>query len=278
MNVISDIRAPTLAGDLPAKISYMLPMTQKPSRYLCTPPEGAPELNWQLGEASVTMHDARARLSSLSLDQQGFTMTEAPTAMTDFYDHNEVLQNYYPEVEQLVKKATGAQKVVVFDYNCRSGSKEGRERTGAFPPARFVHADYTVKSAPQRVRDLLPAAEAEERLRGRYVFINVWRPIAGPIENDTLALCDAQSVTSDDLVTTDLIYSDRQGEFYNVTFNANHRWHYFRHLQTSEVLVFVNFDSREQKVVPHVAFDDATAAPNAPPRESIEVRAIAFFS
>jgi hypothetical protein len=278
MNAISDIRAPTLAGDLPAKISYMLPMTQKPSRYLCTPPEGAPELNWQLGEASVTMHDARSRLSSLSLDQQGFTMTQAPTAMTDFYDHNEVLQNYYPEVEQLVRKATGAQKVVVFDYNCRSGSKEGRERTGAFPPARFVHADYTVKSAPQRVRDLLPAAEAEERLRGRYVFINVWRPIVGPIENDTLALCDAQSVTSDDLVTTDLIYSDRQGEFYNVTFNANHRWHYFRHLQTNEVLVFVNFDSREQKVVPHVAFDDATAAPNAPPRESIEVRAIAFFS
>jgi hypothetical protein len=277
MNAISDLRAPELARDLPAKISYMLPMAQKPLRYLCTVPPGALELNWKLGEASVTMYDGRARLESLSLDQQGFTMIQAPTAMTDFYDQDQVLKTYYPEIEQLVRKATGAQKVVVFDYNCRSGSKEDRQRTGAFPPARFVHADYTVKSAPQRVRDLLPAAEAETRLRGRYVFINVWRPIKGPIQNDTLSLCDAQSVASNDLVATDLIYSDRQGEFYNVTFNANHRWHYFRHLETSEVLVFVNFDSRERKVVPHVAFDDATAAPNAPPRESIEVRTIAFF-
>ena len=277
MNANSDPRARTLAGDLPAMISYMLPMAHKPLRYLCTPPPGAPEVNWKLGEASVTMYDGRARLATLSLDQQGFTMKRAPTAVADFYDQNQVVRNYYPEVEQLVSNVTGAQKVVVFDYNCRSGSKEDRQRPGVFPPARFVHADYTVQSAPQRVRDLLPAAEAEARLNGRYVFINVWRPIKGPIENDTLSLCDAQSVATDDLVATDLIYSDRQGEFYNVTFNANHRWYYFRHLQTSEVLIFANFDSRKQKVVPHVAFDDATAAPNAPPRESIEVRTIAFF-
>ncbi|MSR14711.1 MAG: methyltransferase [Gammaproteobacteria bacterium] len=277
MNVSSDAQVPTAAADLPAMISYMLPMAHKPSRYLCTPPPGAPELNWKLGEARVTMHDGRARLAGLSLDRHGFVMMQAPTAVTDFYDQNQVERNYYPEAEQLVRNVTSAQKVVVFDYNCRSGSKEDRQRTGVFPPARFVHADYTPRSAPQRVRDLLPAAEADARLDGRYAFVNVWRPIKGPIENDTLSLCDAQSVATDDLVATDLIYSDRQGEFYNVTFNANHRWYYFRHLQTDEVLVFMNFDSRQKKVVPHVAFEDATAAPNAPPRESIEVRAIAFF-
>lgn len=277
MSANGDTRTQTTAGDLPARISYMLPMAHKPFRYQCTTPPGEPEFNWKLGEASVTMHDGRARLATLSLDRQGFTMMQAPTAVTDFYDAVQVARDYYPEVEQLVRKVTGAQKIVVFDYNCRSASKEDRQRMGAFPPARFVHADYTPKSALQRVRDLLPAAEANVRLDGRYAFINVWRPIKGPIENDTLSLCDAQSVATDDLVASDLIYSDRRGEFYNVTCNANHRWYYFRHLQTSEVLIFVNFDSRQQKVVPHVAFEDATAAANAPARESIEVRAIAFF-
>ncbi len=277
MRAHRDTRTQTIAGDLPAKISYMLPMAHKPFRYLCTTPPGELELNWKLGDASVTMHDGRARLATLSLDRQGFTMMQAPSAVTDFYDAGQVTRDYYPEVEQLVRNVTGAQKIVVFDYNCRSSAKEDRQRVGAFPPARFVHADYTPRSAPQRVRDLLPAAEANVRLDGRYAFINVWRPIKGPIENDTLSLCDAQSVATNDLVATDLIYSDRRGEFYNVTFNANHRWYYFRHLQPSEVLIFVNFDSREQKVVPHVAFEDATSAPNAPARESIEVRAIAFF-
>lgn len=277
MNSNVDTRVHAVPDDLPAVISYMLPMAEKPFRYLCTPPEGASELNWQLGAANVTMHDGRGRIGTLSLDHQGFTMRQAPTAVADFYDPTQVVRDYYLEVEQLVRDMTGAQKVVVFDYNCRSGSKEDRVRTGAFPPARFVHSDYTLLSAPQRVRDLLPADEAERHLAGRYAFVNVWRPIKGPIENDTLSLCDAESVATDDLVATDLIYADRQGEFYNVTYNPNHRWYYFSRLQRDEVLVFVNFDSRAGRVVPHVAFEDATAGAHARPRESIEVRSIAFF-
>ena len=80
-----------------------------------------------------------------------------------------------------------------------------------------------------------------------------------------------------DLVATDLLYTDRTGGIYNVTFNPAHRWYYFRLMDASEVMVFTNFDSLEHKIVPHSAFDNPTVSAGAPPRESIEVRTIALF-
>ncbi len=234
-------------------------------------------MNWELESYAVQMHNARPHLSPLSIETQGFTLRRAATAVTNFYDHEQVRRTYYPEVERLVREVTGARRVLAFDDNVRNGSKAERQKTGAFPPARFVHGDYTLKSAPQRVRDLLPAHEADYALTRRYGFVNVWRPISGPVQNEALALLDAQSIAPRDLVATDLLYSDRTGVIYNVTFNPTHRWFYFLHMEADEVMVFANFDSRNTLVVPHSAFYDPTAAGDAPPRESIEVRTIAFF-
>lgn len=264
-------------GDVRASINYMKAMAQRPARYLCTPPPGMPELNWELESHSVEVYNARPHLSSLSIETQGFTLRRAATAVVNFYDHEQVRHTYYPEVERLVREVTSAHRVLAFDDNVRNGAKEERRKTGAFPPARFVHGDYTPKSAPQRVRDLLPAHEADQALTRRYAFVNVWRPISGPVQDEALALLDAQSITPRDLVATDLRYRDRTGEIYNVTFNPAHRWYYFRHMEADEVMVFANFDSRNTLVVPHSAFFDPTAAADAPPRESIEVRTIAFF-
>jgi len=225
----------------------------------------------------VRVFNGRPRLSSFSIETQGFTLRRAASAMTNFYDHEQVRHTYYPEVERLLREVTGAHRVLAFDDNVRNGSKAERQKTGAFPPARFVHGDYTPKSAPQRIRDLLPAHEAEHASTRRYAFVNVWRPISGPVQNEVLALLDAQSIAPRDLVATDLLYSDRTGEIYNVTFNPAHRWYYFRHMEPDEVMVFANFDSRNTLVVPHSAFYDPTAVADAPPRESIEVRTIAFF-
>jgi hypothetical protein len=255
----------------------MKAMDQRPARYLCTPPPGKPELNWEVEGHPVQVYNARPRLASFSLEAQGFTFRRAGTAVTNFYEHDQVRQTYYPEVERLVRDVTGAQRVLAFDDNVRNGSKEERLKTGAFPPARFVHGDYTPKSAPQRIRDLFPAHEAEQALTRRYAFVNVWRPIAGPVQNEALALLDAQSLTQRDLVATDLLYSDRIGEIFNVTFHPAHRWYYLRHMEPDEVMVFANFDSRNTLVVPHSAFFDPTAAADAPPRESVEVRTIALF-
>ena len=65
--------------------------------------------------------------------------------------------------------------------------------------------------------------EAEELLKHRFAEINAWRPIRGPLLRSPLALCDAQTLSEENLVASDLRYPDRTGETYAVTFNPGQR-------------------------------------------------------
>ncbi len=198
--------------------------------------------------------------------------------MEDFYDDGEVQSVYYPETERLVMEATGAAKVLVFDHTRRL---EGDDpRGGNRKPVRSAHNDYTEKSGPQRVRDLLPAQEAERRLGARFAIVNVWRPISGPVRTTPLAMCDAQSLGPGDLVATDLVYSDRVGEVYGAAYGAHQCWYYFPDMERGEVILIKGYDSETDgraRFAPHTAFDDPTSAPDAAARESIEIRTLAFF-
>ena len=143
---------------------------------------------------------------------------------------------------------------------------------------RRVHIDHTARSGPQRVRDLLPD-EAEELLKGRVQVINLWRPIKGPLQDSPLAVCDATTIHSDDLVPSDLVYPHRVGETYSVKYNPTHRWYYVPQMQTDEALLLKCSDTSTgvpARFTPHSAFTDPTAAADAPPRESIEVRTLVF--
>ena len=143
----------------------------------------------------------------------------------------------------------------------------------------FVHNDYTFKSAPRRVRDLLPE-EADRLLQNRFAEINVWRAIRGPIESSPLALCDARSLSAEDIVPADLVYRDRVGETFGFLYNPNHRWYYFPWLKRNEAILLKCYDSKEDgraRFTAHTSFDDPTSPPNAAPRESIEVRALVFW-
>jgi hypothetical protein len=91
--------------------------------------------------------------------------------------------------------------------------------TGVREPVRYVHNDYTSWSGRRRVTDHLEPEHAAERLRGRHAVINVWRPIGGPVEEAPLAVCDARSIAPRDLIPTDLVYPDRVGEVYSMTYN-----------------------------------------------------------
>src|SRR5260370_16998710 len=171
-------------------------------------------------------------------------------------------------------------RLVVFDHNvqpariARGGEKGGRERV------KFAHNDYTIKSGPQRVRDLVPD-EADRVLGQRFALINLWRPIRGPVEESPLAVCDAHSIAQRDFVPTDLKYRDRTGEVYSLAFNPNHRWFYFPQMQTNEALLLKCYDSMEDgrpRFSAHSAFDDPTSPPNAAPRESIEAQTLVFFA
>jgi hypothetical protein len=141
-----------------------------------------------------------------------------------------------------------------------------------------VHNDYTVTSAPQRVRALL-GADAEALLRKRVAFINVWRPIRHAAQDWPLALADARSVRPDHLVATDIVYPDRRGEIYGLVQSPAQRWWYYPDMQLDEALLIKCYDSRADvaQFTPHTAFENPLTPANAPPRESIEFRTIAFF-
>ncbi|MGH7966231.1 MAG: CmcJ/NvfI family oxidoreductase [Candidatus Binatia bacterium] len=259
---------------------YLDDMAEKPVTYMYKPPSGVPERTGRYIRHPVSVYDGRSILPQISLDTHGFTLTRHETGVANFYDENEVRTVYYPEVERLVKEVTGAVKVVVFDHNVRFAPMAQRGENGAREPVRIAHNDYTLRSGPQRVRDLLDADEAEERLQHRFAEINVWRPIRGPVQATPLAVCDARSLTPQDFVTMDLKYRDRTGEVYVVTFNPRHRWFYFPHMQANEVLFLKCYDSMDDgraRFTAHTAFDDPSTPPDAPARESIEARTLVFF-
>jgi hypothetical protein len=263
-----------------ASLNYITESSEKPVYYAIEPPAGTPRVTGKFVEKTVPIRNAREVVDDLSLDKQGFELTHQETAVQDFYDQEEVKRIYYPEVERLLKEATGAEKVVIFDHQVRNLPLAQRGEKNAREYGKSVHNDYTAKSGPRRVRDHLPTAEADERLKNRFAEINVWRPIHGPIESTPLALCDAGSIESKDFVPSDLIYRDKVGETYRFTYNPNHRWFYFPHLERNEVILLKCYDSKEDgraRFTAHTAFEDPTSAPDAAPRESIEVRALLFW-
>jgi len=180
----------------------------------------------------------------------------------------------------LLKTATGARSILIFDHTARGDSASNRNGMSIKEPVHRVHNDYTHESGLRRIRDLLPRETAARRLRHRVLEINVWRPIRGPLRTMPLAVCDASSMRPGDFVACDLIYRDRMGEIYYVAYDMRHRWYYYPDMQRDEVLLLECFDSARAHggTGAHAAFEHPFTPADALPRESIEVRAFAFFA
>ena len=262
-----------------APLNFTMPMAEKPYSYNYEPPPGVPVRNTREETHQVSILDARAVHDRLSLEREGFVLVRHPTAATDLYDEAQIASVYYPECERLIREATGATRVLAFDHIVRNAARMAKGSTIKGYAGR-VHNDYTAWSAPQRVRDLM-GDEAEEVLKHRYAEINLWRPIRGPLLRSPLALCDAQTLSEENLVASDLRYPDRTGEIYAVTFNPGQRWYYFPKMTADEVVLIRCFDSAREgaaRFSAHGAFDDPQTPSDAPPRESIEVRTLVFFA
>jgi hypothetical protein len=264
---------------LEAPINYLAEMAEKPFSYTYTPPAGTPQTNRRLTAVKMPIYDARATGESLSLEREGFVLVHQRSAVHDFYSDEEVRTVYYPECERLLKRATGAAKVVVFDHIVRNAARAKLNKVVKLP-AKGAHNDYSLWSGPQRVRDFFPD-EADQLLRHRFAIINVWRPVRGPVMESPFAICDAQSISfDDDFVASALIYPHRRGETLAVKFNPRHRWYYFPQMPSDEAILLKCYDSADDgraRMTAHTGFDDPTSPPDAPPRESIEARTFVFF-
>ena len=234
--------------------------------------------NCTFDERVVKVHNGRRKVDDFIFDKHGFVFVRHETRVADFFDRQKVECDYYPEADSLIKQVTGACRVHIFDHTVRSGDLDKQE-LGTREPLKQVHNDYTDWSGPQRVRDLLPE-EAEDLLRRRFMIVQVWRPIGTTITSEPLALCDAQSLAKADLIPTERRHPNRVGETYTIAYNPDHRWYYFPKMQRDEAIVFKVYDSTADgnaRFTAHGSFNDPHTPEDAPPRESIELRALVFF-
>ena len=262
-----------------ADLNFLLPMAEKPRQYNYDPPPGTPAQNYRSIAHRVAIRDLRPDEDAAQLDREGFAVLRHESAEREFTDEERIRDVAYPESASLVARAPGAARVVILDHTIRRRVPGAPDRgaVGRQPVAR-VHVDQTEFSGPDRVRLHFPD-EADALLRGRVRVVNLWRPIRGPVLDQPLALCDARSVSPGDLVATDLLYPDRRGETYSVLFNPAQRWHYLSAMRTDEALLLKCYDSDRTvagRFMPHTAFADPTTPADAPPRQSIELRALVF--
>jgi len=272
-SAVTDVRS------VVAPLNFLVPMAEKPVAYNYEPPPGIPVRTGQRETHRVPIRDARPMIDQLSLDREGFVLLHNQTAVTDFYNEEQIKALYYPECERVMREATGAARVVAFDHIVRNATMAAIKGSGIKMPAKGVHNDYTAWSSPKRVRDLM-GDEAEALLQNRFAIINLWRPIRGPLLESPLALCDAQSLEDENLIASDLKYPDRTGETYSITYNPNQRYYYFPKMQADEAVLIRCFDSAldgPRRFSAHTGFDDPETPADAPPRESIEVRTLVFF-
>jgi hypothetical protein len=256
----------------------------------------------------MPIHDARAA-RGLSLDRNGFTLVEHRSAVADFRDPDQIKRLYYPEIERLVMDLTGAERVLVFGDVLRSddphkqplvppeggiGARDDRvfadsaHGEGGVPAmqvhetANNPHVDFNEKTLRRMAAGML-GAEAEKYAHKRVALINLWRGIE-TVQRKPLAVCDASTVTNDHLVLG-LIGTrpDDPGDFlegFNVAYSPAHRWYYYPRMRSDELLVFKLCDSDHARpqLTAHTAFDDPSSPPDAPPRQSLEIRTISFFA
>lgn len=198
------------------------------------------------------------------------------------------------------KRVAGGQAVqhpvyiVHGDYTLTSGPQ--RLRDLANPPG----ANDTLRTVLDEGASLLDPGMVERALgeSGRFAVINLWRNIAHePVASHPLALCDGQTVNPEDLVVFEIHYHDRIGENYFAKPAPQHGWYYYPAMTRGEALLIKQWDSAGELArsggaradsstggacAPcsfsfHTAFKDATIPPDAPDRESIEVRCIVLY-
>ncbi|EKM75015.1 hypothetical protein AGABI1DRAFT_116593 [Agaricus bisporus var. burnettii JB137-S8] len=248
------------------------------------PVTGVEERNFEEGQVNVMIENIRGQEHLYSLDRTGFLFCVRPTKMhaSDFQDEKKVKEEYYPESIQLIKDVTGASRVVLFDHTHRL-RRPGEPETSSErrQPVSLAHVDQTTAASIIRVRRHLPE-EADTLLKRRFQIINLWRPIENPALDWPLALCDFRSVDMEsDLFPVTTLFPTHTGETMAVKYNPKHQWKYQHGTTPDEVVLIKCFDSIQDGSVavltPHTGFQDPTTPPDAPFRESIELRALVFY-
>lgn len=272
--------AATQSQSIEGTFTYIVDTGVAPVHHINGPEQDSAKLAGTYEKRLLPIKNGRPVRNKLELETHGFKFLDHLTAVKNFQNESELKATYYPEIENLIQIHTGAKKVMMFDHTIRVGEINLRKEKRARAPVNSVHNDYTEASGPRRVRDLLGEEEAEAALKRQFAIIQVWRPIIDVVKRDPLAICDGRSLPKEGFIVVQRKYAHRTGETYHITYNPEHQWYYFPEMKKTEVILFKVFDSDLKKTVrytAHSAFKDPTSSSDAPPRQSIEARALVFF-
>ncbi|KAH8585424.1 hypothetical protein B0O99DRAFT_530918 [Bisporella sp. PMI_857] len=255
------------------------------------PDEGFQSKNFDWVDESVTVNNARSHpngIQDFTLDKNGFCYEKDPDTMTtELADAlrigmKETVQTlYYPKVEKLIKRLTGAKRVIIFDHTVRKRDPEmsrGENPNGKEQPATVVHCDQSRKGALRRVKQNIgPEENIDIILKGRIRMLNVWRPLIGPVHDWPLAMMDFRTLSPANIHPCDLWRNQFEERGQTVTFEKSdeQKWWFLGGHEVDEVTVLKIWDSKnEGGLCPHAAFQHPDTPTGTPPRESVEVRCI----
>jgi hypothetical protein len=263
-----------------------------------------------LSHHPVEMRVRNARLlEDASLDGCGFQLERHESNVTDWTDEHQIAGIYYAEINDLVKRVTGASHTFSNNHLLRETEPE----VGGNPLAKLmaqsrgaihnVHNDFAESYGEGIIRTVasggvphtqtfglteavLEAGISEAELRrSRLLVINTWRSTGSePLRRLPLAVADRRSVPRSCL-QSNLLGKVPSGkprggiDVYSAFHDPRHEWCFFPEMTRDEVLLWKGYDSAEVPARPglHSAFDDPNAPPEAPERTSVEVRVLCLL-
>ena len=253
--------------------------------------------------------DAR-ELEHTSLHDNGFQLEEHRSAVRDWMDDRELAAVYYPEINDLVRRVTGATHTFSNNHLRRQSEPEvggdgplAKLMAQSRGPVVGAHNDFTESYGEGLIRtvdnDGIPHTQtfgltqamieagitAEELRASRLMVVNTWRSVGpGPLRRYPLAVADRRSIPRSSL-RSNLIGAVPSGEprggidVYGALHDPAHRWFHYPGMTADEVLIWKGYDSAEVPAMPtlHTSFDDPTTPADAPERISIEVRVLCLL-
>ncbi len=226
----------------------------------------------ELVATRVGVSDERAVGVSATFECDSVGFAEIPTKVLSFETGTGWQTIYDRELANLLISAIDAQEVIVFDHTIRVDDPNADRK-----PARNVHSDYSVEGAKQRLIDILGEERAAEWSKGHYAFVNVWRPVAAPINSAPLGFILPKSVAEEDWILLDLIYPDRVGQILGLAANPDHEWIYMSKMTPDDVAFFNIFDNNGRPSVAHSALDMVEDPSIQTIRKSIESRTLVRY-
>jgi hypothetical protein len=275
MASLADADVRTVTGT----VNYLGPMTER-ARFHANDHSRD---NLNLERHQIQVADARGSSDPPTLDREGFQLVRHRSGVSDFRDQSEVGRVHRDEIVALLRELSGADEVIVsapgvLRFSERSAASGSLDNSY---PARFVHVDVSDATALDMATRACPRPMTEVK---RYAHYNVWRVFSPPPQDVPLTVCDARSLSREDLVPADAVFDVKDGPEWSfegllVRCSPAHRWYYYSNMDVEDALVFKTSDSdpTQPHNVPHSGFDDPSCPDSAPPRASIEMRGIAFW-